>query len=32
MYIDAVKTTSCEDRIQVKDIIELVAEAMELPA
>jgi Fe-S oxidoreductase len=29
MYMDAIKTTGNEDRIVVKDIIELVAEAMD---
>jgi hypothetical protein len=28
MFRDAVKTTGCEDQITVKDIAELVAEAM----
>ena len=31
MYQDAVKTTGQEDKIVVKDIIELIGEAMELP-
>ncbi len=31
MYTDAVKTSGCEGEIVVKDIIELVAEAMPLP-
>ena len=30
MYLDAIKTTGNEDRIVVKDLIELVAEAIEL--
>ena len=30
MYRDAVKTTGCEDRIVVKDLIEIVSEALEI--
>lgn len=32
MFQDAVKTTGLEDRIEVKDLIELVGEAIELSA